>query len=308
MTDPSRDPARGQGRDPDGGRRHGPGKRRRIAVAGAVAAVVAAVLATGVWLQFGERADLDTRYRAVPAGADADRVDVTATVVRVDAAARELVLRVLVTPRGALAEDGGLAPAVDLALQTSPQVRGDLNYRAHTRIATTDLAVALSGGSVTDYPFDDYRTSIEVSAQADGRPVPVDMTLGNSDALFSLDVDAQAEDGAALFDVGVDRSTTVLVFAVFMMAAMWALAVSVAIATRILVAGRRGLVWPALGWMAATLFALAAFRNTAPGNPPLGSLLDYLAFLWAEAVIAACLTTAVLVGAAVENRPAAEAA
>jgi hypothetical protein len=38
--------------------------------------------------------------------------------------------------------------------------------------------------------------------------------------------------------------------------------------------------------MAASLFALAAFRNTAPGSPPIGSILDYAAFLWTEAIIA----------------------
>ncbi|GGO38497.1 hypothetical protein GCM10012286_13600 [Streptomyces lasiicapitis] len=48
--------------------------------------------------------------------------------------------------------------------------------------------------------------------------------------------------------------------------------------------------------MAATLFALAAFRNTAPGTPPIGSLLDYVAFLWAETLIAFCAITVVVMG------------
>jgi len=43
-----------------------------------------------------------------------------------------------------------------------------------------------------------------------------------------------------------------------------------------------GLVWPAMGWMAATLFALVGFRNAAPGSPPIGALIDYGAFFWAE--------------------------
>ena len=87
-----------------------------------------------------------------------------------------------------------------------------------------------------------------------------------------------------------------LVFAVFMMIAMWALAVSVLIGGWYLVTRRKGLTWPALGWMAATLFALAAFRYTAPGTPPIGCLLDYIAFLWAETVIAFCLITVAISG------------
>ncbi|WP_343234858.1 DUF4436 family protein [Streptomyces sp. ICC4] len=69
-----------------------------------------------------------------------------------------------------------------------------------------------------------------------------------------------------------------------------------------LVTRSKGLTWPALGWMAATLFALAAFRNTAPGTPPIGCLLDYLAFLWAETAIAFCLVTVVVMGIRAEPR------
>lgn len=94
-----------------------------------------------------------------------------------------------------------------------------------------------------------------------------------------------------------------LVFAVFMMIAMWALAVSVLIGGWFLVTRRKGLTWPALGWMAATLFALATFRNTAPGTPPIGCLLDYhLAFLWAATAIAFCLVTVVVMGIRAEPR------
>ena len=72
----------------------------------------------------------------------------------------------------------------------------------------------------------------------------------------------------------------------FMIIAMWALALSVLGGARILAARRQGMVWPALGWMAATLFALIGMRNAAPGSPPIGSLIDYAAFFWAEAIIA----------------------
>ncbi|WP_374202759.1 DUF4436 family protein [Amycolatopsis sp. GM8] len=41
---------------------------------------------------------------------------------------------------------------------------------------------------------------------------------------------------------------------------------------------------------------------STPGSPPLGSLLDYTAFLWAEVVIALTVVVAVLTGAVVERR------
>ncbi|WP_328940761.1 DUF4436 domain-containing protein [Streptomyces sp. NBC_00250] len=266
----------------------------------ALLAVAAAVLC-GLWLQFGERQDLDTRYTA--GGQAPDRIDIDASVQRVDAAGRELVLRLLVTPRGALGEAGGISPAENLTLQTSSSVRGDLTFPAHSRIATVDVPVTLTGGAITDYPFDAYETEMEFGAVQGGESVPVHMTLSNRDALFSLAVDSSEINGAAVFATEVARSRSVLVFAVFMMLAMWALAVAVLMGGWHLVRRRMGLTWPALGWMAATLFALAAFRNTAPGAPPIGSLLDYLAFFWAETLIAFCVIVVVVRAVRAEDPP-----
>ncbi|WTW93496.1 DUF4436 domain-containing protein [Streptomycetaceae bacterium NBC_01309] len=282
----------------------GPRRRRLRGPAAVTAAVIVAVLAAaglGAWLQFGERAAQDARHAT---GSTApDRVDIAASVQRVDAAARELSLRVLVTPRGRLADPDGLAPAGDLAILTSASVRQDLNHPAHTRIATTDVPVALGGGAVTDYPFDAYDTDLEFSALFDGRPVPVRMTLTDNDALFSTDVHPEPAGDTAVFVLDVARSNSVLIFAVFMMAAMWALAIAVVIGARFLITGRKGLTWPALGWMAATLFALASFRNAAPGNPPIGTLLDYTAFLWAEAIVAVAVIGTVVAGQRAEAHP-----
>nr|WP_307856704.1 DUF4436 family protein [Catenulispora pinistramenti] len=276
------------------------GRRRLFATIAVIAAVVAAVT-VGIWLQVGERLALDKKY-ALPSAAP-DRIDVAASIQRVDATGRELTLRVMVTPRGAYADPQGLAASGDLVIQTSAPVRGDLKYPAHARISTTDVAVALSGGAVTDYPFDGYDTDIEFTASFDGRQVPVSATLSNVDVLFATGVDAESVGGTAVYSVDVARSNSVVAFALFMMAAMWALAIAVAIGTRFLVRHRKGLTWPALGWMAASLFALAAFRNTAPGNPPIGSVLDYAAFLWAEAIIAVCVIVTVVSGNRVEGAP-----
>ena len=270
--------------------------RRVMMVAAVVTAAAAIVL--GAWLQIDERRTLGVSHDAVSTARD--RVDIGASIQRVDATARELILRLLVVPRGDLGEAGGLAPASELTLLTSASVRGDLRFPAHVRISSVDVLVSMSGGTVADYPFDAYGTVIEVAAQMDGAAVPVNMTLTGRDPLFTQLVTAEQSGGAASFDVSVERTTSVLMFAIFMMAAMWALAGAVVIATWFLISRRHGLVWPALGWMAATLFALAAFRTAAPGTPPFGCLVDYAAFLWAEMIIAAALTCVVIAGARTE--------
>ncbi|WP_240801864.1 DUF4436 family protein [Streptomyces sp. A1136] len=258
-----------------------------------IAVLIVVAVAVGSWLQFNERQSLDTVQEVGTRAAD--RVDVAATVQRVDAAARELLLRVTVVPRGDLGEQG-TAPVADLALQTSAATLGDLTFKAHERLTTRDVQVAMVGGSISDYPFDTYETAIEFRAVLDGKQVPVRMVFSNNDTLFSVSATPASSPQAAVMRLRLTRSGSLLVFAVFMMLVMWALAASVLIGAWYLTTRRQGLVWPALAWMAATLFALAAFRNTAPGTPPIGCVLDWFAFLWAETTIALSLIAVVLTG------------
>nr|WP_260609359.1 DUF4436 domain-containing protein [Streptomyces sp. WAC 01325] len=259
-----------------------------------VAILIVVAVAVGSWLQFSERQTADTVHTV---GSSAvDRVDVEAAVQSVDAEGRELVLRVWVTPRGSLGERGGAAPVADLSLQTSGATLGDLEFAAHERLVTRDVQVALAGGSISDYPFDTYETDIAFRAQMGGEQVPVRMLFSNNDTLFSVSAEPVPARQEAVVALGLARSGSLLVFAVFMMVAMWALAASVLIGAWYLTTGSEGLVWPGLAWMAATLFALAAFRNTAPGTPPIGCVLDWFAFLWAESIVALCLVTVVITG------------
>ncbi|MFF5480353.1 DUF4436 family protein [Streptomyces sp. NPDC012935] len=258
------------------------------------ALLVLVAVSVGSWLQFTERNANET-VRTVGSRA-VDRVDVEATVQSVDAAARELVLRVRVTPRGTLGEEEGTAPVADLSLQTSVATLSDLAFEAHERLAPKDVQVAITGGSISDYPFDTYETDIEFWALMGGKQVPVRMLFSNNATLFSISAAPPPSGQEAVVELRLSRSGSLLAFAVFMMVVMWALAGSVLIGAWYLTTSGEGVVWPALSWMAATLFALAAFRNTAPGTPPIGCVLDWFAFLWAETIIALCLIAVVVTG------------
>lgn len=170
---------------------------------------------------------------------------------------------------------------------------------AHERLTFRDVQIAVTDGSISDYPFDTYKTGIGFWARLDGKQVPVRMLFSNNDTLFSVSATpAPPSKGLAGVALGLAlaRSGSLLAFTVFMMVVMWALAASVLMAAWYLTTRREGLVWAALGWMAATLFALSAFRNNAPGTPPIGCVLDWFAFLWAETVIALCLIAVVIAG------------
>ncbi|MEU9047613.1 MULTISPECIES: DUF4436 family protein [unclassified Kitasatospora] len=233
----------------------------------------------------------------------ADRLSITASVQRVNAGADDLDLRVLVVPHGALSAADGVSPTRDITVSTSGITRGTLTFPAGQRINAQDLLVGLESGEFADYPFDRYKAEIYFAASVDGKPVPAEVELVEADPLFTAQAETGGDRLAPGFDVELRRSRGNFTMAWLMFAVMWALALAVAAGALVIGRTRKGMVWPALGWMAATLFALAGFRNIAPGSPPIGCLLDYTAFLWAEAIVAFSVVYVVLRGAPVELTP-----
>jgi Domain of unknown function (DUF4436) len=276
----------------------------RASIAPLVVILVIAVLcALGIFGYFNERGVHSTEYQT---GADtaANRLDVDVTLQRTDASARQLALIVLVIPHGTLTDNGdSTTPSDNLVIETSSLTNTTLRFPARQRISAQNISVGLDTGIVSDYPFDSYATNVGFYATINNEPVPISLTFRNADPFFlTKAAGANVDSGSAAIDLRIARSRGTFIFAWFLMAAMWILALSVLGAAWIIVRQRRGLIWPALGWMAATLFALVAVRNAVPGLPPIGSLFDYASFLWAEAIVAVSLGVVAACGVVVEKR------
>jgi hypothetical protein len=279
--------------------------RRGVVLARRVAAVllVPALCAGGILLYLNERA-VDRETAAIGEVDDPNRVELYVTAQQVDAAQRRVQLRVEVYPLGSLAEPLGVhTPAKKISLFSTSPTQSEVVFQPGRAAPAQDLDVSLYGGTISDYPFDDYDVQIAFAAVVDGRQVPISMSFADIDPFFHFDtLEAQSPNRVVELTERVSRAQGTQLMAVFMMVAMWALALSVLAGSWILVSRRRGLVWPALGWMAATLFALASLRNVAPGEPPIGCLLDYAAFFWAEILTAVALVCAVTWGLTAERR------
>ncbi|MFJ9459853.1 DUF4436 family protein [Kitasatospora sp. NPDC101447] len=273
----------------------------------AVATAIVLLVVAGLLFYLDERSSRG-RTQVVGTAPGPDHLEVHVLLQRVDAAAQTLTTKVLVRPYGALEMNGNpLVPAQDVLLETTSLEQTALRYPAGQQIATGTVAFDLYGGRVTDYPFDRYHALIGFRATIGGQPAPVVVAIEEADPFFAFAQESrQSEGGAVAVTERISRSRSTFILAWFMMAAMWALALSVLVAAWLIVRQRRGIVWPALGWMAATLFALVGMRNAAPGSPPIGSVLDYAAFFWAELLVAVGLTMIVVRGARIEggHRPA----
>lgn len=100
--------------------------------------------------------------------------------------------------------------------------------------------------------------------------------------------------GHAVIDIGIQRATTAVFFSVFIMIAMWALVIGVLSLVYRVFAGHRKIEISMFSFLGALLFAFPALRNSQPGTPPIGTMSDFIAFFWAEVIIALSLLSVVL--------------
>ncbi|MEV7770298.1 DUF4436 family protein [Kitasatospora sp. NPDC086791] len=271
--------------------------------------IVAVLCSVGVALYLNER---NTRQQphelALPSAGDWIELDVTSQ--EIDPGTGNLTVFVVAVPHGGLAV-GPDSSAFTRQVVITVQAATRTELRAAPGEAATPQAVQADfySGTLTDYPFDRHHFALSFAASDSAGGVPVGLVVVNADPFFVVHpTSTPSPSGAIVLEGTVTRARSTFILAWFMIAAMWALALAVAAGAEVLHRGRQGMVWPSLGWMAATLFALIGMRNAAPGSPPIGSLIDYLAFFWAEGIIAACLTFTVAAGARVERRKRAEAA
>ena len=275
---------------------------RRLVLVIAAALLVPVLCGGGIMMYLSERSAQNIGA-AVGDATQPNRIELYVTAQQVNAAQQRLQLRVEIIPHGTLAASGTDVPAKFLSLYTSSTTKAQIDFPAGRPASAQDLEVSLFGGTVNDYPFDGYNADVAFAATMEDQPVPVSLTFGDIDPFFHIAaVSGSYENSTADLTVHVSRAQGTKFLAGFMMVVMWALALSVLGGAWILVSHRRGLVWPALGWMAATLFALAGLRNTAPGTPPIGCVLDYASFFWAELLTAVGVVAVCVVGVMTEHR------
>ena len=253
--------------------------------------------AASILLHIDER-DAQLKKHVAGDRSAADRIDLDVRVQQVDALNEDLVVSVLPTPRGSLVQPDRTPVksfTVEVGETAAPPL---LRFPAGLPIVAQTVKVGFqNGGTVSDYPLDRYTAVLQFIGMLGDRHVPLFVRLREADPFFNASVRATGTYPYVVrYSVRVSRSRGTLIFAWFIMVAMWALALSVLGGALDLISRGSGVVWPALGWMAATLFALVGMRNAAPGSPPIGSLIDYAAFFWAEAIVTVSLICAVISG------------
>jgi hypothetical protein len=249
-----------------------------------------------------------------------DHVTVTVLIQSVDPATARISAQVELKGAGALVDERTHDLKEDATLISNAVTNPTVVAKANERPEFVSVQFALRDGIITDYPLDSYTTNfhfrVMTGTGASQHSVPIRAVFDNIDAFFKVapqqekSIEVHRDGGAAktiatpqsLFaaTATVERSTSTVMFAVFIMVFMWCLTIAALIAAWYVASGRLGLFWSALGFLGTLLFALIPLRNAVPGDPPIGSLIDFASFFIAEGVVSISMIVTVLHGYHIE--------
>jgi hypothetical protein len=199
----------------------------------------------------------------------------------------------------------GTTLARDLELYVASATGKNVHeFKKGKRMNPVEAIVEIYEGEPMDYPFDThtaelaffFEPTVKGGETGGNETVPVAVELRGSVAGLRMDTEyaKESKPDHTIIDISIQRATTAVLFSVFIMAAMWALALGVVFLVFRVLAGHRKIEISMFSFLGALLFAFPALRNSQPGTPPIGTLSDFLAFFWAEVIIALSLLLVVL--------------
>ena len=226
-------------------------------------------------------------------------------------------------------EDGTLTRTIKLDISSSngkQEITFEKGKRMPPTEALLNMYSITDSGSVYDYPFDkhqadltffftvkpdkpadkpktenkdevakpneekDHETKPAVTEEEDFVEVPITLHFAPQLAGYKIESAKTKESDDTYVDIEmkISRSSTVVVFSTLVMIVMWAMALAVLFMCISVVRGRK-VELAMFSFIAALIFAFATVRNNQPGVPPIGALSDFLAFFWAEIILALSL-------------------
>lgn len=254
------------------------------------ALVVAAAYAATVAFYAADLRGTDARYGHI--GEDVDAPVVLVLLPRaLDPVSQELSFQLQVAEGSALIDEDGTGLTETVHLEIRDAAGGNT-----TKSVVFDKDALTSQVLVTNltpqrrfeaWPFDSYGAAMTFAVArepVEGRAEPLGADFLVDGGVPGWDLAVQ-EDGISTgesftVDVQVNRAFSTLAFAIVLLTSMSVLAVIALLVSVGVFRGRRRMELVFLTWIAGMLFAVPALRNFFPGQPPIGSWVDFLIVLW----------------------------
>ena len=235
-----------------------------------------------------------------------NRIDISGRIVTADVIKGDVAVRLEFTPHGSFLSPDGATLARDLDLYVASATGKNVHeFKKGKRMNPVEAVVEIYEGEPMDYPFDAHTAELafffEPAAAKGGETggnesIPVAVELRGSVAGLRIDAEYAKENAPdhTVIDINIQRATTAIFFSIFIMVAMWALTLGVIFLVFRVFAGHRKIEISMFSFLGALLFAFPALRNSQPGTPPIGTMSDFIAFFWAEVIIALSLLSVVI--------------
>lgn len=238
-------------------------------------------------------------------------VHVVLTPRDVDAASDRLKFDLAFAPASTLVSDDGatIMENFDLMLSSSADTGGRITDYERGKPAAPASVELRTDGAIEAWPFDVHRsrTMLLVSTPAvdtgDATAVPADLTLGEHHVPgWTITISEDRSDGGATADgvavheyvIEAKRATATVAFGLVLLALMVAMPVLGLTVAVLVLRGRRRVEVGFFTWNAGMLFATPMLRSFLPGQPPIGSWVDYLVVLWVIAGLILALLISVV--------------
>jgi hypothetical protein len=217
----------------------------------------------------------------------------------------EVEARLEFTPKGKYAQPDSSYLQENILLTTNNVEKqgSEITFRANRYMDAVVVRFTTVEGDVNSYPFDRYKSEMTMHLYTftgsndpdeakDFQEVPIEFTSFANIPGFEMDIQPVANENTDEFvsmTFAIKRSGTVQFFSMVVMAIMWILSIlAVLLAFRVWRSGKLPEIGM-LGLMAALLFAFPSIRNAQPNVPPIGTLGDFLSFLWTESLVVLAL-------------------
>ena len=210
-----------------------------------------------------------------------------------------------------LASDDGLTTTSEMEIViTSAGGRQLVSYEKNQAVAPVSIDLRTTG-AIEQWPFDHHAspTMVLVSAPAavvgdEKSAVQADLSLGEHHVpgwVITLEADTTSMPLVAEGDIAVQqyiiearRASATVAFGIVLLALMVMLPVLGLTVAILAFRGRRPMEIGFLTWNAGMLFATPMLRNFLPGQPPIGSWIDFLIVLWVIAGLVLALLISVV--------------
>lgn len=224
-------------------------------------------------------------------------------VTGVDPVKGDISARMNFKPQGNFSDDGGRTVNKDITLYVNSITgKSEHNFPKGKTMNPIEVTLEMYDGIVTDYPFDSHKADIEMlmtsKEQADSGQTKEEIVSVLKEINFVATVhgfkieefkEPSNPSDYETIELQIERTSSVVFFSVFVMVLMWFITICVVLIMLSVIVRNRKLEYSMFGFLATLLFALPALRNIQPFVPPLGCLSDYIAFFWAEGIVAAGL-------------------